>query len=117
MTVTFNLDPALLARARTHAAREGRTVDDVVDEALRLVLDPDPPTPRTAPGERTDGPDQRSGWLYEDRDGRPLPFPVFHGGGFPPGVDPCSNASLFAAVEAEEDEKYIRIARGEQPDP
>lgn len=117
MTLTLNLDPAIVARMQAQATRERRTVEDLVDEALRLVLDPDPPTSSSAAGQQTDAADRRSGWLYEDRDGRPLLFPVFYGGGgFGPDVDPCSNASLLAAAEAEEDARYIRIARGEDPD-
>ena len=117
MTVTLNLDPAIVARMQAQATRERRTVEELVDQALRLVLDPDSPTSRGAAGQQADAVDPRSGWLYEDRDGRPLVFPVFYGGGgFGPDVDPRSNASLLAAAEAEEDARYIRIARGEDPD-
>lgn len=113
MTATFNLSSAILARLEAQAARERRTVDDLVDEALRLVLDPDSPTSGREAGQPGAVTHPRFGWLYEDSDGRPLPFPVFYGAEFPAGVDPSSNASLFAAADAEEGEKYTRFADGE----
>ena len=75
MTDMLKLDPAILARAEAQAAREGRTVEQLVSEALDRALDPQPATSDNK-GSHTHAAEQRSGWLYEDRDGRPLPFPA-----------------------------------------
>ncbi|GJG85805.1 hypothetical protein tb265_09860 [Gemmatimonadetes bacterium T265] len=100
MTVTIDLDPALLARVEAQAAREGTTPAQLVGRIVETQLGgaaahaaasaPAIPAQRACP-----------------------PLPVFDGGGFPPSVAPYRNAS--AAVDAEEDEKYLRFARGELP--
>ena len=52
-TITFSLPPAMAAQVRAVMRAEGRTMSDLVREALRLYMEsgsaPDHP-PRAAPG-------------------------------------------------------------------
>lgn len=63
MRTTVNIDDELLRRAKELAARTGRSLGDVVDDALRLALASRRPR-REVP-----------------------PLPVFGGSGLQPGVD------------------------------
>lgn len=117
MTDMLKLDPAILARAEAQAAREGRTVEQLIFEALDRVLDTQPATSDNEAGPHAHPAAPRSGWLYEDRDGRPLPFPVFYGGKpGESGIDWTSNASIYATLYEEEDERIRRWSTGESPD-
>lgn len=61
---TVNIDDSLLAQARQVAARNRRSLGDVVDDALRLLLAERPPRPRGA-----------------------VDLPTYGGSGLRPGVD------------------------------
>lgn len=78
MRTTIRLDPDLLARAKALAARTGRTLTAVIEDALRAAL---------APGrgrKRTD---------------RTL-LPTFGSGGVRPGVDLDDTAALLDVMES-----------------
>lgn len=109
MTLMLDLDPALVARAEAEAAREGTTVAQLVTQFVRERLSHSEDDPGAGAIARASAPPAATPVTQRAFP----PLPVFDGGGFPPGVDPCSNASLSAAADAEEDEKYLRIARGE----
>ncbi len=88
MRTTLDLNDALLARAKAEAARQRTTLTRLIEEglALRLEHGAEPPEPRA-----------------------PFRLPVFRGGtGMAAGIDPTSNASLFAAA----DEAYDRRQAG-----
>lgn len=135
MRTTVELDQSLVSRAQAEAVRAGVPVGRFIEQLIERELggreqlardDQGPARPLTplpvfrggtglAP--HANGPARRSGWLYEDRDGKPLPFPVFYGGR--PGesdIDWTSNASIYAAVYEEEDERIRRWSTGESPD-
>lgn len=38
MKTTLNIDPTIMARLKREAARQGRTMSDMVETALRLML-------------------------------------------------------------------------------
>jgi hypothetical protein len=38
MKTTLNIDPTVMARLKREAARQGRTMSDMVESALRLLL-------------------------------------------------------------------------------
>lgn len=77
MRTTLTLDAHLAARAREAAAREGISLDRLIEEGLRLRLSASASLPSEAP-----------------------PLPVFHGGtGLAPGIDPASNRSVRAALD------------------
>ena len=46
---TVNLDYELHRRVKVKAALEGRSLRDVIDEAVRAVLDPEPKEPTHRP--------------------------------------------------------------------
>lgn len=73
MRTTIRLDDALLAEAKLHAARSGRSLTSVVEEALREAL-----ARRNAPAPR-----------------RPLRLPTVRGSGLLPGVDLDDSAALL----------------------
>jgi hypothetical protein len=81
MRTTIRLDEALLARAKAHAARTGRTLTAVIEDALRAALAQGRP-PRGA--ER-------------------IALPTFGSGGTLPGVDLDDSASLLEVMEAGRD--------------
>lgn len=117
MPLTLNLSPALIAQAEAKAAREGRTVEQFIEQLVERELDGHPASAGNGAERMGEQVDQRSGWLYEDRDGRPLPFPVFYGGtGGPSDIDWLSNASIYAAMYEEEDERMRRWSSGESPE-
>lgn len=71
MRTTIRIDDALYRRVKSRAAQTGRTVSEVVEDALREALRP---RRRAVP---------------------PLPeLPVYGGSGVLPGVDLSSNAAL-----------------------
>ena len=75
MRTTVNIDDALLRRAKQLAARTGRSLTQVVDDALRAALDQ-----RAQPRAR-------------------LPVTVFHGDGLQPGVDLDDSAALLDVMD------------------
>ena len=78
MRTTIDINDALLREAKSHAARERRTLKAVVEQALRELL---------------------SGQARGVADGPPIP--VFHGQGVQPGVDLTDNAALEDFMNAE----------------
>lgn len=72
---TLRIDDTLLRRLRQRAAREGRTLQDVTNEALRRGLEPDDAT--------SDYRLELEGW-----DGR-----------LRPGIDPSDRNALLDAME------------------
>ena len=80
MRTTVNIDPELLAAARELAARTRRSLGEVVDDALRLLL-AERPTDRN-----------------------PVRLPVFGGSGLQPGVDLEDKDALAELLDRREDE-------------
>jgi hypothetical protein len=76
MRTTINLDDALLAEAKQVAARTGRSLTAVVEDALRQSLHRRHPTTRPA-----------------------IELPVFGEGGTRPGVDLDDSAALLDVME------------------
>lgn len=77
MRTTIRLDDQLLARAKEHAARTGRTLTAVIEDALRRAL-----------ADANRSPD------------RPVPvFPTFGGDGLQPGVDLADSAALLDLMD------------------
>jgi hypothetical protein len=73
---TVTIDDNLLRLAKERAGERGKTLGDLVEDALHFYLALPKPTP---------GP----------------PLPVFQGGtGFAPGIDPTSNVSMLDAADA-----------------
>jgi Bacterial antitoxin of type II TA system, VapB len=79
MRTTINIDDDLLAEAKQVAARTGRTLTAVVEDALRESLHR-----RNRPGMRT------------------IELPVFGEGGFQPGVDLDDSAALLELMEGDD---------------
>lgn len=77
MRTTVRLDERLLREAKQFAARNGRTLTSVIDDALRQFL-----SRREAPGER-----------------RPFRIRPFKGTGLAPGVDLDDSAALLDLME------------------
>ena len=77
MRTTIRIDDRLLAEAKARAARSGRTLNSVVEDALREAFF------------------RRGG---ADRASTPK-LPVFRGGRLQPGVDLDDNASLVDLME------------------
>lgn len=65
------MDPALLRRAKTHAARTGITLTRLIEDAVRQLLDRRP-----------------------SRGREPVVLPTFEGRGLQPGVDLDDSAAL-----------------------
>jgi len=83
---TFRLDPDLLAEAKAHAARQRRTLNSVMEEALRRML--------------TD---------TRDRESRP-PVDLITWSGEPmPGIS-LSPAGIKEVLEQEDIEHYLEVA-------
>ncbi|CAN5714062.1 ribbon-helix-helix domain-containing protein [soil metagenome] len=76
MRTTVNIDEHLLAEARQLATRSRRSLGDVVDDALRVLLS----EPATPPSGRTQ-------------------LPVFGSGGLRPGVDLEAKEALAALLD------------------
>jgi hypothetical protein len=85
MRTTVNIDGDLLRRARELAARHRRSLGDVVDDALRIMLaERDPAGPRE------------------------VELPVYGGSGLQPGVDLEDKEALAALLG---DDEPARAAR------
>ena len=80
MRTTVNIDPELLAAAKELAARTRRSLGEVVDDALRLLL-------AERPADRA-----------------PVRLPVFGGSGLRPGVDLEDKDALAELLERREDD-------------
>lgn len=79
MRTTIRLDDQLLRDAKAHAARTGRTLTAVIEDALRAAL-----SRRTQADERPE-------------------LPTFRGsGGLQPGVDLSNNAALLDLMERDD---------------
>jgi hypothetical protein len=76
---TVRIDDALYRRAKAFAARTGRTVGEVIEDALRSSLQPRRQTQAELPE-----------------------LPVFGGGGTMPGVDIADNAALRDLMDEDE---------------
>jgi hypothetical protein len=79
MRTTINLDDALLAEAKQVAARTGRSLTAVVEDALRESLR-----------------------RRRDTTRRPLELPVFGEGGVQPGVDLDDGVALLDLMEQDD---------------
>ena len=77
MRTTIDINDALLSAAKSHAARDRKTLKAVVEQALREFLS----------GSTRSGPDAP-------------PIPVFRGVGVQPGVDLTDNAALEELMNA-----------------
>lgn len=44
MKTTLNIDDSVMARLRQEAQRQGKTMSELVEAALRMLLDPEPET-------------------------------------------------------------------------
>ena len=86
MRTTISIDDGLLKTAKVRADERGITLGALVEDGLRHILMNSEETLTVGP-----------------------PLPVHHGGGFAPGVDPTSNASLFDAIGDREEEFERRI--------
>ena len=78
MRTTINIDEDLYRRVKARAARDGRTVSDLIEDAVRVRLRPRP--------REVDLP----------------ALPVVAGGGLQPGVELSDNASLVDVMSAGE---------------
>jgi len=76
MKTTLVIDDGVLTRLREEAARSGRTLSELVETALRTLLDAPPLAPDALPS-----------------------LPSFHGGR--PFVDLSSREALYTAMEQE----------------
>jgi hypothetical protein len=76
---TIRMDDTLLAQAKAEALRSGRTLTQVIEDAVRESL-------------------ARTGAAEPAR--RPVVLPTFAGGGLLPGVDLDSSASLAELMDA-----------------
>lgn len=112
MNVTLDLDPAIRARAEARAAREGLTLVQLVERMLVAQLaDADGGTP----GDGREPPAAHDGGAAPR--GALGPLPVFERGtGGSRDIDWLSNASIYAAMYEEEDERVRRWASGESPE-
>ncbi len=77
MRTTVNIEDQLLVEAKTMAARSGRTLGAVIEDALRVAL-----LRRDAPGS--------AGGVH---------LPVHDAGGLMPGVDLDDSAALLDLIE------------------
>jgi len=78
MRTTITIDDALLAEAKVIAARSGRTLNAVVEDALRVAI-------------------QRRRLTHASEPRKPLP--TYSGGWARPGVNLDSNAELLDLME------------------
>ena len=78
MRTTIDINDALLAAAKSHAARDQTTLNAVVEQALRKFLSSSSRSPSDAPM-----------------------IPVFRGLGVQPGVDLTNNAALEDLMNSE----------------
>ena len=92
MRTTISIDDGLLKTAKARAETEGITLGALVEDGLRLIL-----------------------LRCEEPQVAGPPLPVHHGGGFLPGVDLTSNASMFDAI-GDRDEEFERRIREQAAD-
>jgi hypothetical protein len=83
---TIRLDGALLAQAKEYAARHGRTLTSVLEDALRELLN-----------------------RHETADRPRVVLDVFHGTGLLPGVEIDHGARLHDLLDVEEAERLRRV--------
>lgn len=76
MRTTVNIHDGLLETVKQRARREGKTLGDVIEDALERYLLA----------------------VEAEREAVGPPLPVLHVGGFLPGIDPTSNASILEAI-------------------
>jgi len=94
MRTTVNLHVGLLATAKQHAHDRGKTLGDVLEEALQRYL--------LEAGQQAE--------VAAD-----APLPVFRGGsGLAPGIDAASNISLYEAMHADEDAAMAALMRRDE---
>lgn len=113
MTLQLDLDPALVARAEAQAAHEGTTlarlVERMIERRLADVGGANGARARGAEDEqaaRPDSPVQRA----------VPPLPIFRSiADTAREIDWTSNASIYAFMYEEEDEKHLRFFRGQLP--
>lgn len=79
MRTTIRLDQDLLRKAKEYAARTGRTLTSVIEDALREVLS------RSSKGRRSQA----------------VELPTFQGDGLQPGIDLDDSAGLKELMESE----------------
>ncbi len=84
MRTTIRIDDALYRRVKSRAATTGRSVSDVIEDAVRAALRP------------------------RSREEATVPLPVYGGSGVLPGVDLASNAALLERMEDETDLRAVR---------
>lgn len=77
MRTTVNLDEELLTKAKIAAAREHRTLSEIIEDALRQAF-------------------ARSAHCSEQP---PIELPVFHGNGLLPGVDLDDSDALLELMD------------------
>jgi Bacterial antitoxin of type II TA system, VapB len=88
MRTTVRLDEALLGQAKAYAARHGRTLTSVLEDALRELLN-----------------------RHEASTDRPrVTLDVFHGTGLMPGIEIDRGARLHDLLDAEDAERLRRVA-------
>lgn len=75
---TIRISDSVYRRAKARAAESGRTVGEVIEDAVRAALEPERPA-----------------------SGPPPPLPTFGGSGVMPGVDLGSNAALRELMDDE----------------
>jgi plasmid stability protein len=86
MRTTLRMDDALYRAVKEHAARHGRTVGEVIEDAVRTALHDE-----------------------ERRTSEDLPeLNTYGGSGTLPGVDLADRASLLEIMEADEDVDALR---------
>lgn len=85
MRTTIRIDEALYREAKATAAQTGRTVSDVIEDAVRESLRRSDDEPREA-----------------------APLPTFGGTGVMPGVDLTSNAAVRQAMDDEQGVDALR---------
>lgn len=81
MKTTLNIDDHVMQRLREEAARQGRTMSELVEAGLRLIL-------KDPSGDRTPGGDRPS----------PSALPRWRSGGA--RIDPADRDALYDAMEA-----------------
>lgn len=92
MRTTINIHDGLLKTVKARAQEQGKTLGDVIEEALQRYL-------AIVDGPMEAGP----------------PLPVFRGGtGLRPGIDLSANAGLYDAMYAEEDDETAAMIRGDE---
>ncbi|WP_183101055.1 type II toxin-antitoxin system VapB family antitoxin [Nocardioides pelophilus] len=93
MRTTVNIHDGLLETAKRCAQQQGKTLGDVVEEALQRYLTSAAPEPVAGP-----------------------PLAIYDGPlGVKPGIDLRTNAGLYDVLYDEEDDLARRMARGEYP--